>query len=353
MIAASITLTRPGFTLDARFQTTARVTGLFGPSGCGKTTLIHALAGLARPDGGSIAVGARTLFDAAGGVDVPAHQRSIGVVFQEHRLFPHLSVEANLLYGCRGDRSGLPGVIEMLELAPYLHRRPRDLSGGERQRVALGRALLSRPAALLLDEPLSSLDAPLKQRVIPFLKRVIDSAAMPVLYVSHDLTEIMQLADRVILMNAGAVVGQGPIRELVHDARSRTLVRGAGMENVLRLRVESHRADDGVSVLRAPGTPGPAILAPICPTPVGGEATIAIAASDIALATHELADTSIQNQLHGTVARTSTDGQNVLVELDIGVPLIAEISRGAAKRLEVEPGRRLVCLVKSQAVRVL
>jgi molybdate transport system ATP-binding protein len=207
------------FTLAGRFKATGGVTALFGPSGAGKTTLVNMIAGLLAPDRGSIALDDTVLFDAAAGIDVPPHRRRIGYVFQEGRLFPHLSVLQNLDYGRRmsrhpRDSAAFARIAQLLDIGPLLDRRPRTLSGGERQRVAIGRALLIRPRLLLLDEPLASLDAARKHEILPYLVRLRDEAHVPMVYVSHTAAELRQIATNVVRLDAGRVVASGGIELL-------------------------------------------------------------------------------------------------------------------------------------------
>ncbi|GGA86485.1 hypothetical protein GCM10011491_12670 [Brucella endophytica] len=211
------------FTLDAAFTVPASgVTALFGPSGCGKTTVLRCMAGLQRLAGGYCAVGDDVWQD--GRLFRPTHERSIGYVFQDANLFPHLSVTGNLLYATCGrkprsptDRIGFDEVVALLGLETLLDRAPRNLSGGERQRVALGRALLSQPKLLLMDEPLSALDQQTKDEVLPFLERLHDSLSLPVIYVSHDIAEVERLADHLVLMRSGKVLAAGSLNSLRSD----------------------------------------------------------------------------------------------------------------------------------------
>jgi molybdate transport system ATP-binding protein len=211
---------QPGdFGIVARFETAGGVTALFGPSGAGKTTIVNMIAGLVRPDRGRIALPHEVLFDSAAGVNMPAHRRRIGYVFQDGRLFPHLSVARNLHYGrwmsgLQDDAAETAHIVELLALGDLLNRRPGKLSGGERQRVAIGRALLTRPRLLLLDEPLASLDAARKNEIFPFLERLRDEAAVPMVYVSHDAGEVRRLATSVVGMEAGRVTAQGGLELL-------------------------------------------------------------------------------------------------------------------------------------------
>lgn len=208
MLKLDFEFRRDAFTLRACCQLDAPVTGICGPSGAGKSTLLAQIAGLLKPLRGTIAFDGETLFDAGTGVFVPAHRRHFGLVFQDGQLFPHLTVQANLLYGQRHleasqRRFELQSVLDMLEIGPLLDRRPGQLSGGERQRVALGRALLYSPRLLLLDEPLSSLDRRLKEQILPFLKRIRDETRIPMLYVTHAPEEVLALGGEIVEMEGG------------------------------------------------------------------------------------------------------------------------------------------------------
>jgi molybdate transport system ATP-binding protein len=207
------------FTVSARFESASGVTALFGASGSGKTSIINMIAGLMSPDRGRIAVDSEPLFDGASGINVPAHRRRVAYVFQDGRLFPHLSVAHNLDYGRW--MSGLPRdearfkhVIELLDIAPLLKRRPGGLSGGERQRVALGRGLLMKPRLLLLDEPLASLDATRKREILPYFVRLRDETKLPMVYVSHDAAEVKMLANQVVMLDEGSVAIAGGVELL-------------------------------------------------------------------------------------------------------------------------------------------
>jgi molybdate transport system ATP-binding protein len=207
------------FTLSARFESGGGVTALFGPSGAGKTTLANAIAGLIAPDRGRVAVDGTVLFDSERRIDLPPHRRQIGYIFQEGRLFPHLSVKHNLDYGRRmralpADAKQLERIVSLLDIGHLLHRRPGKLSGGERQRVAIGRALLTRPRLLLLDEPLASLDTGRKREILPYLERMRDEVGVPMVYVSHQAAELRRIATAVVRLEAGRVAAAGGIELL-------------------------------------------------------------------------------------------------------------------------------------------
>ena len=214
MLAMTVTKQLGDFTLDVSFESDSRVTGLFGASGAGKTSVVNMIAGLVRPDRGTIAIDGTTLDDTAARIHVPPHRRRIGYVFQEARLFPHLSVAQNLDYGRRmnglaRDEAHFQRIVSLLDIGDLLARRSGQLSGGERQRVALGRALLSKPRLLLLDEPLGALDESRKAEILPYLIKLRDDDSVPMVYVSHDADEMRQLAGRVVILKRGRVEAFG------------------------------------------------------------------------------------------------------------------------------------------------
>lgn len=219
-----------GFGIDVAFETDARVTALFGPSGCGKTSVLMLIAGLLRPQTGRIRLGDRTLADSGSKIFLAPERRSIGLVFQDHCLFPHLSVEENLRYGLRRRRRAqqrieFDRVVETLELGELLRRAPRALSGGERQRVALGRALLASPDLLLLDEPLAALDEALKERILNYFERVVERWQIPLIYVSHNVAEVQRLAERVVVLDQGRVAAHGAPGETLTPVTANSAAR--------------------------------------------------------------------------------------------------------------------------------
>ena len=223
MLAVEVEKRLGDFFIKARVKISSGVAGLFGPSGAGKTTLINMIAGLIAPDRGRIVLDDETLFDSSARIDVSVHRRRIGYVFQEGRLFPHFSVAANLDYGRRmrglaRDSEEFEHVVAMLDIGALLERRPAKLSGGERQRVAIGRALLMRPRLLLLDEPLASLDETRKREIFPYLERLRDEARVPMVYVSHNASELARLATSVVWLDAGQVISTGSLELLQRAA---------------------------------------------------------------------------------------------------------------------------------------
>ena len=343
------------FRLDAAFEGPARgVTALFGPSGAGKSSLLAAVAGALRPDRGRIVAGGKLLFDDATGVNLAMERRGAGWVFQDARLFPHLDVRGNLAYGLqrardRPHRVGFDEVVAVLGIGDLLDRRPRDLSGGERQRVAMGRALLSQPRLLLMDEPLAALDAPRRAEILPFLQRLKSSFELPILYVTHSLSEVMQLADHLVVLDAGRVAAEGPLRAVLERTDLPMLAGRADVASVLDARLEAH--ERGLSRLDAGGA---AFLVPSLDQPVGAAVRAVVLARDVLLAGEEPRALSARNVLSGVVqAITQRRDGTLLVSValgDQGPKLLSAVTRDAAEALMLAPGVRVWAIVKSVAV---
>jgi molybdate transport system ATP-binding protein len=342
-----------GFLLDAAFGADAGVTALFGPSGCGKSTILAAVAGLLRPERGRVLFDGQPLLDTARRLDLPPERRRAAMVFQDARLFPHLSVETNLRYGLsRAPRDatgpGIEEVVDLLGIGHLLGRRPHALSGGERQRVALGRALLARPRLLLMDEPLAALDAPRRAEVLPFLARLRDAARLPILYVTHALDEVDALADRLVLLEAGRVLAEGPVEEIA--ARTDLPLaarRDAGV--LVGCRVLAHDAGRGITRL---GFPGGELITGLRSDPPGTALRLRIRARDVAVARRAPEDVSISNILPCTLRRIlpAATPHDALLDLDAGgTPLLARVLRDTVARLSLAPGDALFALVKSVA----
>ncbi|WP_020180567.1 molybdenum ABC transporter ATP-binding protein [Methylopila sp. M107] len=350
----SVDILRPvgDFTLDVVFEAPPGVTAVLGRSGAGKSTLVAAVAGLARPDDGRITLGPDTLYDRAKRIDLPARKRRIGVVFQDSRLFPHLSVRSNLMFGRRRRKTAEPAfdqVVETLGIGALLARRPRSLSGGERQRVAIGRALLSGPRALLFDEPLAALDAERKAEIMPFLERVVAETPVPVLYVTHALEEARRLADRLVVLDGGKVSAQGAVESAIAAAG----LASAGDRFLDGVTVEA-RIDEIDEAYELTGlTLGRhRVWAPGLLGELGSSARLRLLARDVALALDPPQRSSVRNVLPGVVRKIARgDGAYASVLVDVGgVVLKSEITRRAADELGLAPGRVVHALIKSVAV---
>jgi len=341
------------FTLQADFACDPGLTALFGRSGAGKTTLVNLIAGLIWPQQGRIAIGDRVLVDTANGIFVPPHQRRIGYVFQEGRLFPHLTVRQNLLYGrwfnSRADKITLEQIVDLLGIAPLLSRRPGNLSGGEKQRVAIGRALLSRPELLLMDEPLAALDAARKDEILPYLERLRDDLALPIVYVSHAIPEVTRLADMVVLLSDGRVQAVGSMAELSSRLDLFPLLGRYEAGAVLAATIVRHDDAYGLTELRC--TAGRLFIARSSRA-VGETLRLRIRARDVTLSLDYPDRTSALNALYGIVTELKSDGGSQMeVKLDCnGDSLLARVTRLSAERLHLKPGAAVHAMIKTVAL---
>ena len=340
----------PGFSLDARFTSEGKVTALFGRSGAGKSTLAGLINGTIRPDRGRIRLGELVWFDSARHIAVPPHKRRIGTVYQDGRLFPHLTVRQNLLYGTwfgRGSARQLGPVLDLLGIEALLPRYPSTLSGGEKSRVAIGRALLSDPALLVLDEPLAALDGARKEEILPYLERLRDEHGLPMIYVSHALEEVVRLADTLVVLDAGRVAAAGPI-----DAVMSRLDLGPGTGRteagaVIAARVASIDAASGLATLDFPGG---TLTVPADGLAPGRMMRLHIRARDVAIATEPPAGLSILNVLPAEILELTVLDQAVELMLMVGpTRLAARVTRFSAERLGLVPGRHVHALIKSVA----
>lgn len=341
------------FTLKAAFDAPDGITALFGHSGAGKTTVVNAIAGLLVPDQGRITLGGETLFDREAGRNLPTWRRRLGYVFQDGRLFPHLSVRQNMTYGQRFAPNGAKGptldsVAEMLGITHLLDRRPGGLSGGEKQRVAIGRALLSRPRMLLMDEPLAALDEARKADILPYLERLRDETALPILYVSHSVAEVARLASQVVVLEDGRVARTGPAEQVLSDP---DMVRQIGIREagaILPATVTRHH-DDGLTELAVSG--GRLFLPEMDSTP-GTATRVRILAHDVILARQAPAGLSALNILPAEVLSVrGGDGPGVMVQLGCGDDrLLARITRRSALAMGLKVGDRLHAVVKSVSI---
>ncbi|MCV2889343.1 molybdenum ABC transporter ATP-binding protein [Ruegeria aquimaris] len=339
-------------TLDLAFSAPPGVTVLFGRSGSGKTTVVNAVAGLMKPVRGRISLGDLTLQDSDQGLWLPPHRRRLGYVFQDARLFPHLSVHQNLVYGRRFAPRGSAiepeeRVIEMLGIGPLLQRRPGALSGGERQRVALGRALLSAPRAILADEPLAALDEARKAEILPYFERLRDEVAIPILYVTHSAAEVARLATTVVVLQDGRVVRQGTAAEVLSDPSVTPLgARAAGA--VLLGTVVAHH-EDGLCELDAGGV---RLFLPGSVHPVGTALRLRVAAQEVILSRARPEGLSALNILPGTVVQIrSGEGPGALVSIRTQAgTVLARITRRSAAALDLNVGTECHAVIKSVAI---
>lgn len=337
-----------GLTLDVAFEAPTGITALFGPSGCGKTSTVNAIAGLMSPDQGRITMDGHVLFDAASGTDLPTQARRVGYVFQDARLFPHLTVAANLKYPARfrpGAGRDFDRVVEMLALGPLLSRHPRNLSGGEKQRTAIGRALLSDPAILVMDEPLAALDEARKDEIMPWLERLRDEVRLPILYVTHATPEILRLATTLVLMRQGRALYAGPLSDALSDPDIGPLIGTREVGALIPAHVETVEPDGMARVW----TPAGPLLLPASGAPYrpGSDLRLRILAHEVILSRAAPTGLSALNVLPATVSRV----QGGYVQLQVGqAQLLAQVTERSVAALALQPGTPCHAIIKSAAI---
>ena len=346
MLSVDITRQLRPFTLQVSFEAPTGVTALFGKSGSGKTSVVNAVAGLLRPEKGRISLGGRTLFDATTGVNLRPNFRKVGYVFQDARLFPHMNVEKNLFYGGNHDAGRL---IALLGLEDLLGRFPQTLSGGEAQRVALARALMTNPDILLMDEPLAALDQARKDEILPYFERLRDETGVPILYVSHDLTEVARLATTLVVLEAGRVVQNGHVDEVLSDPAALMSFGPREAGAVITGQVSDYDPKDGLSEVAFNGG---ALTLPGRVAEIGARIRVQIKASDIILSLERPENVSALNVLAVTVEDVNTgQGPGVAVSLRLGeTRLLARVTRRSAHLMRLEPGKEIFAMMKAVAV---
>jgi molybdate transport system ATP-binding protein len=342
------------FRLETAFEAKARgATLVFGASGAGKSCLLAAIAGLVKPDSGRIEIAGDVLFDSAQAINVPTEARRVGFVFQEARLFPHMSVRANLGYGSKrrkehASAASFDDVVALLGIAGLLERRPRTLSGGEKQRVAIGRALLSNPRLLLLDEPLAALDDPRKAEILPFLERLRDEIGIPMLYVTHSMDEVARMADHLVLLDRGKVAAAGAPGELSGRLNLPLLIDRPDVGAILLGRVA---AQDDTRVVTRVAIGATEFLLSHIDLPAGHPVRLRVLARDVAIATQRPEGLSVQNVLPcRLIALADRPNGRCLLQLDLGgAAMLALLTADSARRLNLRPGQEVFALVKSVA----
>jgi len=339
------------FAVAARFDAAPGFTMVLGPSGSGKTTLLECIAGFARPDSGRIAIGDRVLFDSEARIDVPVAERRLGYLFQNLALFPHLSVDQNIKYGiaklpAAEQERRMTSMLESFRIGHLRDRRPGEVSGGERQRVALARSLVTDPAVLLLDEPLTALDASAKSKIIDDLRQWNAEHRIPILYVTHAPEEAFALGERVIVMEAGRVVAQGMPQEILKSPRRETVAQIVGFENVFDATVTALMEAQGTMVCRV-GRNHLELEVPLTRASVGEAVRVAVRAGDIMLAAERPHGLSARNTFEGRVTEIRRAGVTVIVMIDSGVTFEVHVTPAAAEQLGLAPGRGVWAILKT------
>lgn len=354
MITIRLQKRRSSFELNVEQNIHSLPLAIFGPSGAGKSTILKSIAGLEHPDSGFIAINGKTLFDSDENVNLPPENRNIGYVPQDGLLFPHLTVEQNLLYGYvriknRKRSIELNEVCSVLEMDHLLERNVKTLSGGENQRVSLGRALLTSPELLLFDEPLASVDQRLKNRILPYLIRAITHFNIPTIYVSHNHEEVTQIAKNIMVLNEGKVVACGNYLEIIDNPDVYSTFSRQGVDNAFKAEIIENQEHEGLTIVEADE-------AQFCVPPLdahpGENVSLNIRANDIILASEKPVGISTRNVLEAQVIKIADVGNIYLVHIDVGCELIVELTPSAQNELQIEVGKTLWCLIKTNAFSV-
>ena len=349
-----------GFVLDVDFSAPSGVTILFGASGSGKTQTLKAVAGLTRPDDGLITIDGETLFDSSRAFHLPVNRRRVGYVFQSLALFPHMTAQANVEFAAhelprRERRERARALLERFGVGHTAERRPREISGGEAQRVALARALASEPRMLLLDEPLSALDEPVKLSIMSDLREMNRRLRLPILYVTHSRDEALALGERALVFERGRIVAEGEPHEVFGSPASLGVARLAGVENIFEGVVKSRNESAGTMVVRLLNDEGVAshnVEVPLGRAGVGGRVTIAVRSGDILLATSEPRGISARNVLRGRVSHVERRANETLVRVESGVVWTASVTRQSLEELQIEVGRAVWLAFKTYSCRL-
>ena len=356
VLAVRLRFARPqdsGHALDVDFQLPAGITILFGPSGSGKSTLLDCIAGLLKPQTARISLNLDVLHDSAKGIFLPPQKRRLAYLFQSPALFPHLSVQENATFGLRelneDERANrVQDLLEAFRVAHLADRKPAEISGGEAQRVALARALATSPRAVLLDEPLKGLDAELKSSIVEDLRAWNRARQLPILYVTHQRDEVDALGERVIAVDAGRIVAEGPPHSVLDAPRRKRLAYAAGFENHLTAVVQAVRDSDGVMRARLAGT-DTELEVPLSYAAVGDQIHIAIRAGDILLASQRPEGLSARNILEGTLDSMEQRGATVVCRVNAGAIFLVHVTPGALRALDLAPAKRVWLVIKTHS----
>ncbi|MCW0481718.1 molybdenum ABC transporter ATP-binding protein [Gaoshiqia sediminis] len=352
----NIAYTRGSFSLKMNVEIPEGIIGVFGASGHGKSSLLKLLAGIEDPDWGRIVIHGKTMFDKDLKIKVPARRRRMGLVFQEGRLFPHMSVRKNLMYGYQSSSSiHFNEVVSLLELGTLLSKKPRECSGGEKQRIAIGRMLLGSPEVLMLDEPFSALDQRLRRNIIPYLIKIHERYRLPILVVSHDISDLLMLTNQLLIVEDGTIAGFGHYHDLLFDPQCQPLLMNGEEANAVRLRAQSiDRIGDLTAFYYYSEYSSNCLLLDTIYTIVPDDQIIlSIPPANVSLSKERIALISSRNQLQGTVTDIKFSGKKVFCSVDVGFPLLVEITRPALEKLDLKVGDPLFCLFKTVSMKIL
>jgi molybdate transport system ATP-binding protein len=345
------------FTLQAEFETSAGFTMLLGPSGCGKTTLLNCIAGFVRPDAGRITVGSRSLFDSSSAIDMPVPERQLGYVFQNLALFPQMTVEQNVQYGlarlpAEERRSRIMRMLESLRISHLLGRKPSQISGGERQRVAIARTLVTNPTMLLLDEPLSALDAFTKSKILDDLRHWNATYRIPVLYVTHSSEEAFAVGERVVVLKSGRILAQGTPQDVLSTPHDETIAQMVGFENIFDATVQSIEEPRGTMICQLDGSANQ-LEVPLGRAEPGESVRIAIRAGDIILATEQPHGLSARNTFQGKVLSMRRKGVTFILMVEARVTFEVHLTPGAIDDLKLKAEMQVWVVIKSYSCKLI
>lgn len=353
-----IQLQRNDFFLNIKAEIENGITGVYGPSGHGKTTLLNVISGLVKPASGYININGDTVFNSTQKINVPVKNRKAGYVFQDGRLFPHLSVKQNLKYGIKKHTSGtitFDEVVEILNIEPLLHKRPSECSGGEKQRIAIGRSLLGGAQILMMDEPFSAVDVTLRNNIIPFLNRINRHFQIPMLIVSHDLPDLLSLTNNLLLLKNGRLKALGKFQNLILDESNVDVMKDAGLYNVFNLTavevypyknmvlLKSNSHDFQVQAL---------CQASVEKMRVGRKTKVLIRPEDVSIALQPIEAISLRNQIEGTIQKIFSKDGFWFCLVDAGEKILVEITELSGENMKLEPGKKVWCLFKSAALKI-
>lgn len=352
-----IKICRKGFELDVRAEISHGITGIYGPSGHGKTSLLNAVAGIFKPDSGYVKINNRVIFDSEKRINTAVKNRKVGYVFQDFRLFPHLNIEKNLLYGKTAETQDVSfsEVTEILKIGHLLDKKPEACSGGEKQRVAIGRAILSGSEILLMDEPFSALDVNLRKEIIPFLNAVSRKFNLPILIVSHDLPDLLSLTNRLILLKDGKVLAQGKFQDLIMEDANLEAMNESGWYSALHLYVFAFLETKNMALLKSNKSDLQIqVLAQTLNghTEINQRLRVLIKPENIALAKEPVQNISLRNQIKGTIKKVFVKNGLAYCVVDVGDNIIAEVTEASQKNMRLAAGETVYCLFKSAALKV-
>jgi len=360
MIEVDFLLARSHFTMQLQQVFSGGITGIFGPSGSGKSSLLKSIAGLEKPQKGVISIRGVEVYNSTKNFSVPVFKRRIGYVFQDGRLFHHMNIKKNLMYGMKAGTLSTVSydqIVELLQISHTLQRKPTHISGGEYQRVAIGRALLRSPDALLLDEPFSAVDTHLRSQILPYLLMIQKQFAIPLLVVSHELTDILKLTDTLCVLDRGKCLGHGSYDQLIQSSTASPVLVSSSdsIMNALTLTVVDVDTQKGLATLATQVPENVVrIVCQKCKRAYrsADRVKIFLKSNDIALSLEKITGTTMQNQIPGTIRTIFQRGGSTFCVVDAGVQLIAEITHDSKERMNLAPGKKVWCLFKSIAIDV-